>query len=82
MKIFISCSEATFLMSKSEEHATSMKEKIELLVHLMICEFCRYFLKQTSFVTKQLENVSADEHLTEREKTDMEEMIRKNPRSQ
>ena len=77
MKILISCSEATFIMSKKEEHASSLKEKIGLMFHLMICEFCRYFLKQTRFIAKQMEHASVNEHLTDREKTDMDEMIKK-----
>jgi len=42
----ISCDEASYLSSKSMETNLSLKEKMNLKIHLLTCKACRLFSKQ------------------------------------
>lgn len=46
MKTMISCDEATYLSSKGMETNLSLKEKINLKIHLLSCKACRLFGQQ------------------------------------
>lgn len=50
--ILLSCKKATFLLSKKEEGKLMPVEKIQLKLHLTVCDFCTQFEKQTRFFTK------------------------------
>jgi hypothetical protein len=71
----IPCTHATFLMIKREENVLSLREKIQLYIHLTICEFCRRFLKQTKLIAKAVQNITSDEKLSAEEKTRMKELL-------
>jgi hypothetical protein len=49
--IFLSCKRATFLISKKEEGRLTPLEKVQLKLHLNICDFCARFEKQTKFLS-------------------------------
>lgn len=59
--IWLSCKQATFLMSKKEEGKISLKERIQLRLHLSLCDFCTRFKQQTGFFTKKAFHIH--EHL-------------------
>lgn len=42
----IGCKEATLLTIKDAERKTTIVEKLKLLFHLMMCEYCRRFKQQ------------------------------------
>jgi len=42
-KLMLSCEEATFLASKSQHMGISLKEKINLRIHLFTCKFCKRY---------------------------------------
>ena len=71
----IPCTKATFLMSKWEESALTFRERIDLVVHLIICEFCRRFLKQTALIRKQALRLESAETLTDEEKNKMQQLL-------
>lgn len=71
----IPCTQATFLMSKKEERALTLKETLHLYIHLFVCEFCRRFLKQTNIISKELKRISSKESLTADEKQKMKESL-------
>ena len=71
----IPCTQATFLMSKREEHALTLSETFRLSVHLLVCEFCRRFLQQTKIVAKAMRRLSSVESLTSEEKRRMREIL-------
>lgn len=41
----LNCHDATRLMSESQEHALSLKDRIVLRTHVMMCVGCRNFEK-------------------------------------
>jgi hypothetical protein len=71
----IPCTQATFLMSKREERALTFGETIHLYIHLLVCEFCRRFLKQTNLITKAAKRVTSIESLTSEEKQKMRDSL-------
>lgn len=71
----IPCTQATFLISKREKHALPFREKFQLLIHLMICEFCRRFLEQTRIISKAAKSIIAEEKLTVEEKVKLKKML-------
>jgi len=75
MKI-IPCTQATFLMSKREDHALTFGETIHLYIHLLVCEFCRRFLKQTNIITKALKRATSNDSLSSEEKQRMTDALK------
>lgn len=45
----LSCKEASALMSKSQDRRLSLKEKVGLRFHLLLCAGCRQFERQLGF---------------------------------
>ena len=77
MKVeIIPCTQATFLISKREESALTLREGFQLLIHLAICEFCRRFLKQMRLIERTVRKLVSTEHLTDDEKRQMESLLR------
>jgi len=50
--IFHSCEQATLLAVKKEEGRLTPAEKAGLFFHLLICSFCRRFVKQSRRLQK------------------------------
>lgn len=75
MMEIIPCTQATFLMSKKEERALRLSETFHLYLHLLICEFCRRFLKQMNIISKEIRRMSSTETLTTEEKQKMRELL-------
>ncbi|MFZ1081147.1 MAG: hypothetical protein WAO19_04395 [Candidatus Kryptoniota bacterium] len=71
----IPCTQATFLISKREEQMLTLREKFQLYVHLIVCEFCRRFLKQTKVITMAVRKLESLEGLSEDEKLKMQELL-------
>lgn len=71
----IPCTQATFLMSKREEHVLTFGETIHLYIHLLVCEFCRRFLKQTNLIAKGAKRAASTESLTPEEKQKMKDSL-------
>ncbi len=74
MKI-IPCTEATFLISKRQETTLRMRERLDLLVHLFVCKFCRRFFEQTKMIVNALGNLQSGERLTPDEKRKLQESL-------
>lgn len=49
-------------MSKKEEGKLTLKEKVQLRMHLGICDFCTRFQKQVNFFTKNAANAQEHTH--------------------
>jgi len=71
----IPCTQATFLISKSEEHALTLHERFQLFIHLIICVFCRRFLEQTKIISKEARRMASEEKLTEEERLKMQKAL-------
>jgi hypothetical protein len=74
-KLFITCQEATFLITVSRERRISLGERIRLLVHLAICVFCRRFLRQTRQIDQEAKKLVSSERLSQSEKQGMEKTL-------
>ena len=48
----LSCREITALLSKESLTKLSLKEKIELRLHLMMCKLCARYAKQIKFISR------------------------------
>lgn len=62
-------------MSKREERALTVGEKFRLYLHLLVCEFCRRFLKQSKIISKEAKRLTSSELLTVVEKQKMKELL-------
>ena len=54
--LFLSCLKATELIEKKFNFKLSLKEKIQLKMHKMMCNACTNFEKQSQFLEKGIEN--------------------------
>ncbi len=50
-KIMISCEEAAFLINKSEYSNIGFKNRMLLSLHLMACQDCKNYYKQSKLIT-------------------------------
>lgn len=73
--LMISCSKATFLMSKKEEGKLSIIERIKLSLHTSMCSLCKKFEKQTSRIAKESRHIHAEESLPSITKERIERML-------
>ena len=48
----ISCKEATRLISVSSERKLTLKERLELKIHLSVCSLCVNFSKQIKYLSQ------------------------------
>lgn len=46
----LTCKQATKVMSKAQDRPLSLKERIKLRLHLMMCSGCAQFEKQLNFI--------------------------------
>jgi hypothetical protein len=53
-KIIYNCKKATFLIDKKEMGTISLREHIELRIHLIGCSFCRIYGKQSQAINKMV----------------------------
>ncbi len=54
----MACREATLLMEKREERKLDIYEKLALRFHLVICDGCRRYNKQSEFLNQLLKKSS------------------------
>jgi hypothetical protein len=76
--IYLSCKKATFLISKKEEGKLTPLEKIQLKLHLNICDFCTRFEKQTKFFSRNsihLHDHSGDK-LSDQKKQEIQSLLK------
>jgi hypothetical protein len=53
-KIIHNCKKATYLIDKKEMDGISLREHIELRIHLIGCSFCRIYGKQSRMINKMV----------------------------
>jgi hypothetical protein len=58
----ISCAKATYLLSKKQESGLAVAERIQLAIHITICDVCKLFKIQITYITKCSKNQSQEEH--------------------
>ena len=53
-KIIHNCKKATYLIDKKEMDGITLREHIELRIHLIGCSFCRIYGKQSRMINKMV----------------------------
>lgn len=56
------CKEATLIALKKEEGKISFKERIQLAIHLMYCDACKQFIKQSAIINKAMKQLHQKLH--------------------
>lgn len=56
-KIAYNCHKATFLIEKKQIGTITLKEKIELQIHLASCSICQTFMKQSLVINQMVRNI-------------------------
>lgn len=54
--LFLSCLKASELIEKKMHFKLSFREKIQLSIHKSMCDACRLYEKQSSFIEKGIAN--------------------------
>ena len=55
--IAYNCKQATFLIEKKQLMPLSLKEKMELKIHLTGCAVCKFYEQQSIFITKLTKHI-------------------------
>lgn len=74
-RIMITCKEATLSIVKKEEGKINLYDRFRLFVHLVICQFCKLFEKQSKLLSKSLFEQESKESLTDEEKAEIEKKL-------
>ncbi|MCC8424444.1 hypothetical protein [Mucilaginibacter sp. UR6-11] len=79
-KIQYNCKQATFLIEKKLIDKLTLREKIELHIHLAGCSVCRVFDKQSQLINKMVQQFlkssnNSDVHLNAGFKQDLQQRI-------
>ena len=79
-KIIYNCKKATFLIDKKEMGPITLREHIELRIHLIGCSFCRLYGKQSRAINKMVQElfraaVSQPDKLDDGFKKELQERI-------
>ncbi|MFN8282738.1 MAG: hypothetical protein U0U67_05955 [Chitinophagales bacterium] len=81
--ILLTCKEATLLTCKKQEQAVTVKEKLQLWLHLLICRVCSLFYKQSTLLHEHLTNMHNNQseftalHLDEAKKAALQQALDK-----
>lgn len=51
-RIATNCEKATFLIEKKQFHSISLRDSVELQIHLAVCATCRIYQKQSNIINK------------------------------
>lgn len=76
-KLMITCNEATMLSVQKAEINLSFSDRFKLFIHLLVCQYCRLFDKQSKMIDKLLSNWKTDKKLSDIEKTQLQNIIEK-----
>ncbi len=56
----LTCKEVSQLASKAQDEPLTLKERLQLRIHLLICSLCARYVKQLHFLKKAIQRL--DEH--------------------
>lgn len=68
----INCKESTRLSLKKEQRKISLRERIELSFHLLMCKYCRIFDHQSAWITRVSRTLHISEAFSDEEKAHIE----------
>jgi len=58
----LNCHQVTRMISESRERPLTLKEKMDLKIHLVMCQGCRYFEKNARTIRKAMQKFSTGTH--------------------
>lgn len=61
--LFLSCLKATELVEKKFHIRLSFRENMQLKIHLMMCEACSKYEKQSSLIEKGIQNIKLNKDM-------------------
>lgn len=73
----ITCKEATMLSVQKAEINLSFSDRFRLFMHLLVCQYCRLFDKQSKMIDKLLSNWKTDKKLSSDQKDHLQAEIEK-----
>lgn len=81
-KIIYNCRQATYLIEKKQLTSLSVRERLELKIHLAGCSMCRLFQKQSILINTMVQQLFKSNGQTELKlddsfKKDLQERIEK-----
>ena len=76
-KLMITCKEATMLSVQKAEIKLSFSDRMRLFIHLLVCQYCRLFDKQSKMIDKLLSNWKTDKKLFDIDKNHLQNIIEK-----
>jgi len=76
-KLMITCKEATMLSVQKSEINLSFSDRMRLFIHLLVCQYCRLFDKQSKLIDKLISNWKADKTLSDIDKNQIQSIIEK-----
>ena len=56
----LSCKDATRLLSRQQERRLSLRERLSLKMHLMICYGCKNYGRQIDFIRAAFQRIKRD----------------------
>jgi len=59
----LTCKEATALMSQGLDRRLSRWERYKLRLHLLLCDACSQFMRQTAFMRRALRRLADSEEM-------------------
>lgn len=77
-KIIYNCKRATFLIEKKLIDRLTLREKMELRIHLFGCSVCRVFDKQSALINQMVQHLfktPKDTHLDDNFKQELQHRI-------
>ena len=69
-KIQYDCRHATFLIEKRQHTMLSLKERVQLAIHLSGCSVCRLFQRQSRWIDRMVKGLFHTEQGQERKLSD------------
>lgn len=64
-KILYNCRKATYLIEKQQIGRITLREKMELKIHLTGCSICKTFQRQSILINHMVKNLFKTDHQTE-----------------
>lgn len=78
-KIAYNCRKATYLIEKKQSEEITLREKLELKIHMAGCSVCRVFEKQSEMINHMVKNLF---HTEQAENRLLDEEFKKNLQEQ
>jgi len=73
-KVQYNCKKATFLLDKKMTDRISIRDHVELYIHLLGCSVCKLYGKQTRIISEMVRQLL---HITEPVKTELDDNFKK-----